>query len=164
MRVAASIQISAPASDVWAFVDDPARYLHVMSGVTRWEVEGEQATGLGARYRMLMRVGSAEIGGQETALFLSRGETLARVLMLDKMFRLKVLPISVALPWGINVGDFLGHVPLPAKITVEALPPIYLREEFGDDPDVDEVYEHVLRLMQETLDALASERRLPVIG
>ena len=34
-----------------------------MSGVTRWEVEGEQATGLGARYRMLLRVGSAEVGG-----------------------------------------------------------------------------------------------------
>ena len=58
----------------------------------------------------------------------------------------------------------LGHVPLPAKITVEALPPIDLREEFGDEPDLDEVYDHVLRLMQETLDALAAERRLPVVG
>lgn len=104
------------------------------------------------------------IGGQETALFLSRGETLSKLLQLDKMFRLKVLPISLALPWGLNVGDMLGHVPLPAKITVEALPPIHLREEFGPDPDVDEVYDHVVRLMQETLDALASERRYPVIG
>ena len=34
-----------------------------MSGVTRWEVESDEPTGLGARYRMLMRVGSAEIGG-----------------------------------------------------------------------------------------------------
>src|SRR5436189_1031347 len=32
------------------------------------------------------------IGGQETSLFLSRGETIARALMLDKLFRLKVLP------------------------------------------------------------------------
>src|SRR5438270_13968112 len=31
------------------------------------------------------------IGGQETALFLSRGEWLARLLRLDKIFRLKVL-------------------------------------------------------------------------
>jgi 1-acyl-sn-glycerol-3-phosphate acyltransferase len=104
------------------------------------------------------------VGGQETSLFLSRGETLARLLRLDKMFRLKVLPISLALPWGINVGDMLGHVPLPAKITIEALPPIDLREEFGEDPDLDEVYDHLIRLMQDTLDALASERRLPVIG
>ena len=104
------------------------------------------------------------IGGQETSLFLSRGEGLARALALDRLFRLKVLPISIALPWGLNVGDMLGHIPLPAKITVEALPPIHLREEFGPDPDVDEVYDHVLRLMQETLDALAAERRYPVIG
>jgi hypothetical protein len=44
------------------------------------------------------------------------------------------------------------------------LPAIHLRREFGDDPDVQEVYDHVMRLMQETLDALAAERRLPVIG
>jgi 1-acyl-sn-glycerol-3-phosphate acyltransferase len=104
------------------------------------------------------------IGGQETALFLSRGERLAKGLRLDKLFRLKVLPISLAPPWGINVGDMLGHVPLPAKITVEALPPIDLRREFGDDPDLDEVYDHLVRVMQETLDALAAERRYPVLG
>ena len=104
------------------------------------------------------------IGGQETALFLSRGERLAKLLALDKMFRLKVLPISLALPWVVNVGDMLGHIPLPAKITIETLPAINLREEFGPDPDVDEVYDHLIRLMQETLDALAAERRLPVVG
>jgi 1-acyl-sn-glycerol-3-phosphate acyltransferase len=103
-------------------------------------------------------------GGQETALFLTRGEGLARALGLDRAFRLKVLPISLALPWGLNVGDMLGHIPLPAKITVEALPPIHLRDEFGAEPDLDEVYDHVMRVMQETLDALGSERRLPVLG
>src|SRR5919198_868362 len=96
------------------------------------------------------------IGGQETALFLSRGESLSRLLGLDRLLRLKVLPVSLALPWGVNVGDFLGHIPLPAKITIEALPPIRLREEFGPDPDVDEAYAHVTRAMQETLDALAA--------
>jgi 1-acyl-sn-glycerol-3-phosphate acyltransferase len=104
------------------------------------------------------------IGGQETALFLSRGERLAKGLALDRLFRLKVLPISIAPPWGLNVGDMLGHLPLPAKITVEALPPIELRREFGDDPDLDEAYDHLVRLMQETLDALAAERRWPVLG
>jgi len=104
------------------------------------------------------------VGGQETALFLTRGEGIAKALRIDKLFRLKVLPISIALPWGINIGDMLGHIPLPAKITTEVLPPIHLREEFGDDPDVDEVYDHVMRVMQEALDALASERRFPVIG
>ena len=75
-----------------------------------------------------------------------------------------MLPISLAAPWGLNIGDFVGHIPLPAKITVETLPPIDLRAEFGPDPDPAEVYDHLTRVMQETLDALASERRLPVLG
>jgi 1-acyl-sn-glycerol-3-phosphate acyltransferase len=104
------------------------------------------------------------IGGQETALFLSRGERLARLFALDRLFRLKVLPISLALPWGLNLGDMLGHIPLPAKITIETLPAIDLQAEFGPDPDPDEIYDHLQRLMQDTLDALAAERRFPVIG
>jgi len=104
------------------------------------------------------------VGGQETALFLTRGERLAKLLWLDRLLRLKVLPISLALPWGLNIGDMLGHVPLPAKLTIETLPAIDLREEFGPNPDIDDVYDHLIRLMQETLDALASERRLPVLG
>src|SRR6195952_1137480 len=63
MRVGASIEVRAPAEAIWAFVDDPTRYLHFMSGITRWEVVGDEPSGLGARYRMLMHVGSAEVGG-----------------------------------------------------------------------------------------------------
>src|SRR3989440_11402285 len=96
------------------------------------------------------------IGGQETALFLSRGERLARLLALDKMFRLKVLPISLAVPWGLNIGDMLGHIPLPAKITIETLPATNIRADFGPDPDVDEIYDHLQRLMPDPPDALAA--------
>lgn len=104
------------------------------------------------------------IGGQETALFLSHGQRLSRALRLDQLLRLKVLPISITIPWIVNVGDFFGHLPLPAKLTVQVLEPIELTERFGRDPDVDEVYDHVTAVMQETLDSLAAERRLPVIG
>ena len=104
------------------------------------------------------------IGGQETSLFLSRGELLAKALLLDKIFRLKVLPISLALPWGLNIGDMAGHVPLPAKITIEVLPPLNLREEFGEKPDLEAVYDEVVARMQAALEALAAERRLPVVG
>jgi uncharacterized membrane protein len=48
---------------VWSIASDPARALGFMSGITRWEVASEPPTGLGARYRMLMRIGSAEVGG-----------------------------------------------------------------------------------------------------
>ena len=113
---------------------------------------------LAQRHRVPL-VPVVSIGGQETALFLSRGEWLARLLALDRMFRLKVLPISVALPWGLNLGDMLGHVPLPAKITIEVLPPIDVSEL-----DVDEAYDLVVGRMQKTLTALQAERRLPVLG
>ncbi len=63
MRVAAQIEVAAPPELVWAQISDPSQYLHFMSGVTRWEVVGDQRDGKGARYRMLLRVGSAEVGG-----------------------------------------------------------------------------------------------------
>jgi uncharacterized membrane protein len=63
MRVSASSHIPAPIELVWATVSDPELALDFMSGITRWEVAGKQPRGLGARYRMLFRIGSAEIGG-----------------------------------------------------------------------------------------------------
>jgi 1-acyl-sn-glycerol-3-phosphate acyltransferase len=104
------------------------------------------------------------IGGQETALFLSRGAWLAKLTGADRYLRLKVLPISLSLPWILNIGDLMGHIPLPAKITIEVGQPINLREQFGPEPDLDEVYSHITGQMQDTLDGLAAERRFPVIG
>jgi 1-acyl-sn-glycerol-3-phosphate acyltransferase len=112
-----------------------------------------------ARERRVPLVPVVAIGGQETALFLSRGERLAGLLGIDRMFRLKVLPISLALPWGLNVGDMLGHIPLPAKLTIQVLPPIDEREM-----GVDEAYEVIVGRMQASLSALQAERRLPLLG
>jgi 1-acyl-sn-glycerol-3-phosphate acyltransferase len=94
------------------------------------------------------------VGGQRTALFLSRGERLAKLLGLDRMFRLKVLPISLAIPWGLNVGDMLGHLPLPSKITIQVLDPIDVRARFGDAPDLDAAYHDIVGKMQDTLTRL----------
>lgn len=63
MRTTAHTVISAPIATVWDVVSNPERALSFMSGITRWEVESEEPTGLGARYRMLLRIGSAEVGG-----------------------------------------------------------------------------------------------------
>jgi 1-acyl-sn-glycerol-3-phosphate acyltransferase len=104
------------------------------------------------------------IGGQETALFLARGDRIARALGIDRLLRLKVMPISIALPWGLNVGDFLGHIPLPSKLTIEVLPPVDLEAEFGDAPEADEVYDYLVARMQEALSTLVAERRFPVLG
>jgi len=104
------------------------------------------------------------IGGQETALFLTRGERLAHTLRLDRRFRLKVLPVSLALPWGLDVGDMFGHIALPAKITIRVLEPIDLRKRFGPRPQTARIYDEITGLMQTTLDQLAAERRWPIIG
>ncbi len=77
MRVAESITVSAPPNQVWDVVSDPEMALSFMSGITRWEVVSSRRTGLGARYRMLFRVGSAEIGGLIEVVEWSRGRDLA---------------------------------------------------------------------------------------
>lgn len=63
MRINGSMQVAAPMEVVWSIVSDPERVLDFMYGVTRWEVVSEEPRGEGARYRMLFRIGSAEIGG-----------------------------------------------------------------------------------------------------
>jgi 1-acyl-sn-glycerol-3-phosphate acyltransferase len=103
------------------------------------------------------------LGGQETALFLSRGEGLARMLGVDRSLRLKSLPIMLSLPFGLQIGP-LPHLPLPAKVTIRLLEPVDLREKYGEDPDFDAVYDDLVATMQETLSELQRERRLPVIG
>src|SRR5947209_8376092 len=63
MRVNAQVQVRAPIERVWTVVADPERALSFMSGITRWEAASDPSTGLGARYRMLFRIGAAEVGG-----------------------------------------------------------------------------------------------------
>lgn len=96
MRVAANTQISAPIDKVWAIVSDPECALSFMSGITRWEVASDPPTGLGARYRMLLRVGSAEIGGLIEIVEWDQPGDLAwtSVLGIDQRgrFRLRSLP------------------------------------------------------------------------
>jgi 1-acyl-sn-glycerol-3-phosphate acyltransferase len=104
------------------------------------------------------------VGGQETALFVTRGERAAKLVGLDRFARIKVLPVSLGPPFGVNLLDLPGRLPLPAKITLEVLDPIDLRERYGSSPDPDEVYDEVTDEMQETLTDLAGERILPVVG
>jgi uncharacterized membrane protein len=63
MRVERELVVNAPRDVIWAYITDPGNYTTFFSGITRWDVEGRKRRGLGARYRILMRVGSAEVGG-----------------------------------------------------------------------------------------------------
>jgi uncharacterized membrane protein len=63
VNVAVAADVDAPREAVWALISDPDQMLHVIESITRWEAVSDPDRGLGARYRMLMRVGSTEIGG-----------------------------------------------------------------------------------------------------
>jgi 1-acyl-sn-glycerol-3-phosphate acyltransferase len=118
--------------------------------------------------RLALRLGVpivpvVSIGSQETALFLTRGSRLAKLTRVDKLLRLKTMPIMLGLPFGLMPGVF-GHLPLPAKISIQVLPKIDLQERYGEDPDVQEINRDLLESMQDVLTTLSEERRLPVIG
>jgi uncharacterized membrane protein len=63
MRVEETTVVNAPREAVWEYMTDPAKYPLFFAGITRWDVEGRKRRGLGARYRLLMHVGSADVGG-----------------------------------------------------------------------------------------------------
>lgn len=54
----------------------------------------------------------------------------------------------------------LGHVPLPAKITIKVLEPI----DVTAIDDADAVYDTVLTRMQAALEELAAERHHVILG
>jgi 1-acyl-sn-glycerol-3-phosphate acyltransferase len=92
----------------------------------------------GAVYTGVPIVPVVSIGAQETQLFVSRGDRLAKRLGLHRI-RLDILPVTVGLPFDIF-------------------------EVFGSNPDVAEVDAYVRTVMQEALDRLARQRRFPVLG
>lgn len=108
-------------------------------------------------------VPAVSIGGQETQLYLTRGTWLAERLGIKRLLRSAILPLSFGFPFGLSA-VVPPNVPLPAKIVTQVLPPIDIAAQFGDDPDVDEVDEHVRSVMQRGLDELAAKRRFPILG
>lgn len=90
------------------------------------------------------------------------------MLGIDRMFRIKVMPLVLGPPFGLVPGG-IPTWPLPAKITVELGGPIDWSTRYGpeaadDDLVVRACYEELTGVMQSTLDRLAGERRFPVIG
>jgi 1-acyl-sn-glycerol-3-phosphate acyltransferase len=100
-------------------------------------------------------------GAGETLLCLSDGQRLARWIGLDTLVRQKTIPISVALPYGLNVGlaGMLPYFPLPAKMRGAILDPIYAR----DGESADALAARVHRAMSEKLTEMTAGR-IPFLG
>ncbi len=100
-------------------------------------------------------------GGTEAVISLPGGECLSRTLGLDKSLRLKTLPISFSLPFGLNIGaaGALPFLPLPTKLFTAVLAPMTPAEgetadQFGD---------RIEAAMQAKLDQM-TEGRIPLLG
>lgn len=100
-------------------------------------------------------------GGHDTFIVLNDGRRTAKLLRLDKVARVKSLPITLSVPWGL--APPLPHVPLPAKVRMQVLEPIDLCARFGDEPDWDHAYGYVTSVMQVGLSRLASKTIVPMI-
>jgi 1-acyl-sn-glycerol-3-phosphate acyltransferase len=108
----------------------------------------------------------ATVGGADAMPVLVKGERLAAALRLDRLFRLKVFPIAVSLPWGIAPA-VLPQIPLPAKIRTALQPPIQVANDPAlaeDEGYVERIYREVEDSIQAGMDALTRRRALPLFG
>lgn len=100
-------------------------------------------------------------GAGETALVLDDGQRLAARLGLPRLTRMKTLPISLSIPYGLSIGvaGMLPYFPIPAKMRAAILDPIEAR---ADEP-ADGLARRVEAEMAAALKELTDDR-LPVIG
>ena len=113
----------------------------------------------------------ASVGGHDTVFVLSEGRWLAngldRVTGLKQKLRGVTMPIVLGLPFGLTIETIPTHLPLPAKIRTELLDPIHVDqdpERVNDRDYVDSIYLEVKSAIQDAMDRLAKQRRLPIFG
>lgn len=100
-------------------------------------------------------------GAGESLLVLSDGQRLARALRLDELLRVKALPTSLSLPWGLNTGavGMLPYLPLPTKLHTRVLAATTALPE----EDAKAFAERIHTAMQDALTEM-TEHRLPLLG
>jgi uncharacterized membrane protein len=77
MRIELTTQVAAPRDAVWANVCELGAWPGLIRGLTQFDHAGGPAAGLGARYAMRMRVGSADVGGLIEMVEWDEGRELA---------------------------------------------------------------------------------------
>ncbi|NYJ03141.1 1-acyl-sn-glycerol-3-phosphate acyltransferase [Nocardioides thalensis] len=108
------------------------------------------------------------IGGQEAQFHLTRGRWIGRHSPLKKLMRSDLFPLTFGFPFGLTPAGL--NVPLPTKIVtqvLDAVDPAEVASDLGTDaePEVVAAVDALVRArMQEALDELARQRKLPVLG
>ncbi|BCI82179.1 1-acyl-sn-glycerol-3-phosphate acyltransferase [Mycobacterium sp. SMC-18] len=100
-------------------------------------------------------------GAGDSLFVVSDGRGLARRLGLHRRLRMKTLPISVTIPWGLNIGvaGMLPYVALPTKLVTAVLPPMTA----NPGETAEDFASRIEAAMQTRLDALVANR-MPIIG
>jgi 1-acyl-sn-glycerol-3-phosphate acyltransferase len=107
------------------------------------------------------------VGGHEVYVTLFSSQALARWTGAARLTRVKTVPVTVGLPWGIWVTGLLPYLPLPAKFVYRVGRPIEVERDPQAARDRDvlrEISDLVTATMQAMLTDLARRRRWPVIG
>ena len=86
----------------------------------------------------------ATVGGADAMPVIFSGRRLARALQLDKVARLKMFPVALSAPWGIN-SALLPEIPFPAKIRVAFQEPVKIARDRKKADDDDYVRAQVRR-------------------
>lgn len=98
-------------------------------------------------------------GTHEQLVVLARGDRLAKLLHTHAWARTEVLPLVLAIPWGLTLG-FVPYLPLPAQTTQRFLPPMRWPAARADSAaDVARCYDEVRAAMQAGMDQIAHDRR-----
>lgn len=100
-------------------------------------------------------------GAGESLVGITDGQRLARTLRLPRLLRVKAVPVSVSIPWGLSVGlaGMLPYLPLPTKLATAVLPA--MRPRPGETAEA--FAARVEQAMQQRLDGLVADRT-PIIG
>ena len=117
MRLTESVVVGSPPGVVWSYLSDLDGYDRFMSGVTRWDRDGDLTTGIGARRRMLIKAGSAEVGGLIEMVEWDEPNDLAwsSVTGIDQRGRFRLRPVGngstrveLRYQYGVAGGGFTG--------------------------------------------------------
>jgi len=76
-------------------------------------------------------------GAHSTLMVLDDGRWLAKLLGTNRLFRSKILPVTLCLPWGVSILPLFPYIPLPSRIRIEVLDPIHF-ERTGEGAAADE--------------------------
>lgn len=96
-------------------------------------------------------------GAHRSALVVSEGRRLARLLKLHAWARLERFPVALCLPWGVALGPWLPYLPLPFRLSLRILPRTFV----GSDETIEAAHARISRSMDAALRDLAGSSHEP---